>query len=77
MQDLADRTGKSSWWTGARAVGFAKLDAAVPPIELCDPTGEAASPAEIAEAASLLSRLVHRSRRDSVMCRARAAASSG
>ena len=53
-----------------RAAGSAGLDAAVPPIELGGPAGAAAPPAEIAEAAALLRRLVHRSRWDSVMCRA-------
>ncbi len=71
MQDLAElKRESSSCWTDARTAGSAKLDAAVPPIELCDLTGEAASPDEIAEAASLLCRLVHRSKTDSVMCRA-------
>src|SRR5258708_3652369 len=67
MRNLPDRARASVRRAAAPGGGTAKLDVAE--ASRCDRNGELASPGEIAEAATLLSRLVYYSRMDPVMCR--------
>ena len=68
MRNLPDRERNLGRRAAAPGGGAAKLDVAES--SRCDRIGELASPGEIAEAATLLSRLVYYSRMDPVMCRA-------